>query len=281
MLSTVSRGSDGGVVLAKVVGVPSYQHRLKDMFAVGFLCLVAAVCAVLVALMIREIAAGTPIRTRRVGYGPLAAVVFTLGMAYSVRGPWRRMQNGRLEEGVDRFLTVMTSDHTVFCGRPWETVELLTRADDPLWNRNHLPSMDDVSKFQLTENGRAVGSQPPDRVVVGPSGVYLVFVSDVPLQGRDLSLTPLPAEARGVAEELSAFLARLPACKGFPPDTFEVRCLIAFPADKLAVDLAAVPPVPRGLSTMTRLISTAPAKLSAEEREAMEFGLRLHCGDGL
>jgi hypothetical protein len=245
------------------VGSPS--HRNSAGFTLAF-PLLAGVIGAIVALLVW----GLYFLARGAQLFVLANLVrsfavllpFAGALIFGLAALWRRRGNAARERAVDRELDALPPGYVAFCGRPW-TGETAAR---PKPKRG-----DGVEEWRLTDSqGRPIGSVSPDRVVVGPTGTWLIGVGDrIPsaeLPGRR-------AAVRDQAISLGRFLRNGPLCTDLAAGAFEVRALLA---DVGTGELHDISGGATGrLGALSQVIGAAPSRSSGTERRGIVAALAL------
>lgn len=231
--------------------VGSPNHRRSGLYALASAFIVVLMIVTAGALGYTLIAPAlgyaSHVSALSVAYG----TVWLIALGAGLGGLWRMRRKAALERRVDGELDRLPAGHLVFCGRPWtgETAE-----------REVKRTGYSMEAWTLTDgSGRPLGSLNADRVVLGPSGTWLITVSGR-LGSREVG------DRRGSCREqslqLRAFMKAMSLRKDADPDSFAVHALLVDATSESLHDVTGGGTRPLG--ELARLIASAPPRLSAD-----------------
>lgn len=234
--------------MSNFVGLPSYAFAARDRLAFWFLAALSAVSGGLTLYsLVMSLIRPVPLRF------VVSSVVGTAGFAIATRFPAKRLGNGRLESKLDGALGHLPNEWVVFAGRPFELDAVLEGVDrDDVF---------DMSNFTLTDrDGRVVGSRSPDRVVVGPGGLFMIKNTD---RGLKSGLSKEVEEGRVAEKRLFDRLRMHPLCKDLPWTELQPKLLVAIPPDGVFLDVSpGSSGRAAGLSMLHRALAAQPPRLA-------------------
>ncbi|MDZ4180368.1 MAG: hypothetical protein U1E29_14235 [Coriobacteriia bacterium] len=256
--------------MSTYVGTPSHENRVGYALARAFLIVVIVLIAgwwLWVLGHAFDMLSNPPLGPRGSvrGSSTLArssaiAIPFLAAMSFGLVGLSRRSRNARVEEAVDAELRNLTSGHFVFCGRPWtgETAPRERRPDGGLGGWGDLTDL----------KGRPIGSITPHRVIIGPSGVWLVMV-EPGIASHEVASQRSAAREQSIS--LARFLREVSFCRDSSPEVFKARAFLADPKTGSLHDVN--DGRMRSLCELSARVGAEPQRLTGAEQRALVVAL--------